>query len=210
MIKINELQIEINSFNLKSQDISLAKGEKVLLLASNNAGKSIFLLGLLGLIKTKARDIYFKGLHCERMEWQDRTGVYLDQSSLVPFLTPIEFFEMTGKLKGLSKIAITQESAKYADYLRLPKDGEKHINQLSLGTQKKVGIVATLLGNPEILFWDEPFANLDEESAKALASIIANELNETLILLTSPTEELPYKSFDSRLTIDNGWVKFKI
>lgn len=208
MIDIRKLQIELNSFHLKSQDICLPKGGKVLLQAANNAGKSIFLLGLVGLIKTKTRDVYFKGLHCETKQWQYHTGVYLDQSSLVPFLTPKEFFEMTGKLKGLSKIATSQESTMYANYLQLPKNGKKHINQLSLGTQKKVGIVATLLGNPEIILWDEPFANLDEESATALASIISNGLKDTLVLLTSPTEELPYKSFDSRLTIENGWVKF--
>ncbi|HAD33076.1 MAG TPA: hypothetical protein DCF44_00980, partial [Chitinophagaceae bacterium] len=145
MIEIRRLEIELKNFKLKTEDISLTNGEKVLLAARNNIGKSIFLLGLTRLVRTKVRDIYFDNKHCKENQWQQHTGVYHDQTSLVPFLTPSELFRMTGEIKGMPNEFIHKEVSKYSEYLYFPKNTTKFINELSLGTQKKVGLIASLL-----------------------------------------------------------------
>lgn len=206
MLEIKKLEINLKKFKLKAENINLYSGEKIVLYAQNNSGKSILLLGLTGLIRTKARELFFNKIHCKEDTWQEYTGVYHDQSSLVPFLTPIEFFKMTGELKGIPKEFINRDAMKYCEYLRLPKEN-KYIKDLSLGTQKKVGLIASLLGNPSVILWDEPFENLDDESSSALAIIFEAELKNSLVLLTSPTEELAYKTFTSRLSIEDGVVK---
>jgi ABC-2 type transport system ATP-binding protein len=206
MVEIKRLEIELRNFKLVAEDIKILKGEKVILNAPNNSGKSIFLLGMTGLIRTTVRDVFFDNIHCGKNLWQKLTGVYHDQSSLVPFLTPTEYFSMTGELKGIPRELVLLNSRKYGDYLNLPKEEKKHIKELSLGTQKKVGLIASLLGDPSIVLWDEPFSNLDDESASSLALIIENELKDTSILLTSPTKELPIKKFTSQLSIDNDVV----
>lgn len=206
MIEIKKIEIELKKFKLVGEDIKIIKEEKVILNAPNNSGKSIFLLGITGLIKSKVRDIYFNNIHCNKNLWQKFTGVYHDQSSLIPFLTPTEYFSMTGELKGIPRESVVLNSKKYGDYLNLPKLDNKHIKELSLGTQKKVGLIASLLGNPSIVLWDEPFANLDDESASSLGLIIETELKDTSILLTSPTKELPFKKFTSQLFIDSGVI----
>lgn len=206
MIEIKKLQIELKKFKLSADDITLEHNEKVLINAHNNSGKSIFLLGITGLIRTVVRDIFYEKTHCSKNLWQDFTGVYHDQSCLVPYLTPFELFKMIGELKGFPKEIVVSNTKKYCDYLNFPKEENKHIKELSLGTQKKVGLIASLLGNPTIILWDEPFANLDDESAFALARIIEEELKNSCVLLSSPKIDLPFKKFTSQLSIENGLV----
>ena len=52
--------------------------------------------------------------------------------------------------------------------------GKKFIRDLSKGNQKKVGIVAALIGDPEVIILDEPFANLDPTTQIRLKKIIKN------------------------------------
>ena len=49
---------------------------------------------------------------------------------------------------------------------------KKYLRDLSKGNQKKVGIIATLIGNPEVIILDEPFANLDPTTVSRLKKII--------------------------------------
>ena len=49
---------------------------------------------------------------------------------------------------------------------------KKYLRDLSKGNQKKVGIIATLIGNPEVIILDEPFANLDPTTVNRLKKII--------------------------------------
>lgn len=206
MIEIKKIQIELKKFKLVAEGIRILRKEKIVINAQNNSGKSIFLLGITGLIRSKIRDVFFDNTHCDKNLWQEFTGVYHDQSSLVPFLTPIEYFKMIGDLRGVPRELVVSNYEKYCDYLNFPKEEKKYIKELSLGTQKKVGLIASLLADPSIVLWDEPFANLDDESATSLALIIERELMDTTILLTSPTKELPFSNFTSQLVIDSGIV----
>lgn len=207
MIEIKKMQITLKKFELIAEEIKIFSSEKVIISGLNNSGKSIFLLGMTGLIKSKVRDIFFHDTHCDKNLWQKYTGVYHDQSSLIPFLTPNEYFNMAGELKGIPKELVVLNSKKYGDYLNFPTKENKYINELSLGTQKKIGLIASLLGDPSIVLWDEPFTNLDDESRLSLALLIERELKNSTVLLTSPNRELPYESFTSQLFIDNGVVR---
>jgi ABC-2 type transport system ATP-binding protein len=206
MIEIKELKVVLKKFKLLVEGIKILRNEKVIINALNNSGKSVFLLAMTGLIRSEIRNIFFNDTHCDKNLWQKYTGVYHDQSSLVPFLTPNEYFNMTGELKGIPKELVVLNSKKYCDYLDLPKGENKYIKELSLGTQKKIGLIASLLGDPSIVLWDEPFTNLDDESRLSLALLIEKELKNTTVLLTSPNKELPFENFTSQLFIDNGIV----
>ena len=66
---------------------------------------------------------------------------------------------------------------------------------MSKGNQKKVGIIATLIGNPEVIILDEPFANLDPTTVSRLKKII-KELAE------NPTITILVSSHDLQHTVD--------
>jgi len=64
---------------------------------------------------------------------------------------------------------------------------KKYLRDLSKGNQKKVGIVAALMGNPEVVILDEPFANLDPTTQIRLKKIIQQlvETTQTTFLISS-------------------------
>lgn len=61
----------------------------------------------------------------------------------------------------------------------------------------------------DIVLWDEPFTNLDDESGVSLASIIEEESRNTTVLFTSPNHDSPFNDFTSQLMIENGLVQKK-
>ncbi|MCB0632296.1 MAG: AAA family ATPase, partial [Lewinella sp.] len=62
---------------------------------------------------------------------------------------------------------------------------KKYIRDLSKGNQKKVGIAAALIGNPEVVVLDEPFANLDPTSQIRLKQLIRELDDDKTVLISS-------------------------
>jgi ABC-2 type transport system ATP-binding protein len=63
--------------------------------------------------------------------------------------------------------------------------GKKYIRDLSMGNRKKVGLIGTLIGNPKLVYWDEPFANLDPTTQLRVRNIITQYSGSTTFLVSS-------------------------
>ena len=65
--------------------------------------------------------------------------------------------------------------------------GKKYLRDLSKGNQKKVGVIAALIGEPKVIILDEPFANLDPSTQIRLKGIIKDlsKYKDTTILVSS-------------------------
>jgi ABC-2 type transport system ATP-binding protein len=88
-------------------------------------------------------------------------------------LTPEEYFYFIGELRGQNKADVNALLAGFEDFFHGEILGQKkYLRDLSKGNQKKVGIVATFIGNPEVIILDEPFANLDPTTQIRLKGII--------------------------------------
>ena len=91
-------------------------------------------------------------------------------------------------MRKVSKEDVDELLAGYADFFNdeiLNK--KKYIRDLSKGNQKKVGVVATFIGDPELLILDEPFANLDPTTQIRLKELLAEKGKDTntTILISS-------------------------
>src|SRR5690606_40439775 len=89
-------------------------------------------------------------------------------------------------LRGKNKAEFDSILAKHEDFFNgeIHKN-KKYLRDLSKGNQKKVGIIATLIGNPEVIILDEPFANLDPTTQFRLKKIIkdlAEDKNVTVLV----------------------------
>lgn len=107
--------------------------------------------------------------------WKSFTGSFLDENFLIGYLTPEEYFYFIGDLRNQNKADIDALLAKHEEFF----NGEilknkKYLRDLSKGNQKKVGIIATLIGNPEVVILDEPFANLDPTTVSRLKKLLKN------------------------------------
>ena len=187
MIEILKLQkVYSQSFALTIENLKINNGELVGLVGNNGAGKTTLLSLILDLIKATDGFVKSKDLQVDKTDdWKNYTGSYLNERFLIPYLTPKEFFEFVGNLYGKNKSDIAIFMKENEGFFSI-EDEDLYIRELSAGNKNKVGILATMISNPEIIILDEPFANLDPSSQLWLKSKL-KELNAkgTTIIISS-------------------------
>jgi ABC-2 type transport system ATP-binding protein len=190
MIQVNNLsKIYGDSTVLNIVDLKIEKGESFGLVGNNGAGKTTFFRLILDLIKANSGEVKIKGENVAGSEnWKKYTGSYLDENFLIDFLTTEEYFNFIGELHGMTIDDVKDFMLQFEDFFNDEILGKKKfIRDFSKGNQKKIGIAATFIGNPEIIILDEPFTNLDPSSQIRLKKILKNfkEKNEVTLLVSS-------------------------
>ncbi|WP_319272437.1 ABC transporter ATP-binding protein [uncultured Draconibacterium sp.] len=175
MIQVKDLQKIYNGTTvLNLEELNIAKGEVFGLVGNNGAGKTTFFSLVLDLIRASKGEVIINGIQVSKTEeWKELVAAYIDESFTIGYLTPDEYFEFIGELRGLNAKDVANSLEDYRDFFKDEIIGKKKfIRDLSKGNQKKVGVVGALLGNPEVIVLDEPFANLDPSSQYQLRNII--------------------------------------
>ncbi|MES2240622.1 MAG: ABC transporter ATP-binding protein [Bacteroidota bacterium] len=188
MIQVNKLSKTYNATTvLKIENLEIPKGQSFGLVGNNGAGKTTFFSLLLDLIQPSTGNIINNGIQVNNDEgWKSFAGSFLDESFLIGYLTPEEYFYFVGDLRNQNKADVDLLLSKHEEFF----NGEilknkKYLRDLSKGNQKKVGIIATLIGSPEVIVLDEPFANLDPTTVSRLKKIIkelADNPNVTVLV----------------------------
>lgn len=192
MIQIQNL---IKAYNkeivLDIPELTIEKGEIFGLVGNNGAGKTTMFNLVLDLIVASKGQIMNKGIVVRDSEdWKDFTGAFIDETFLIGYLTAEEYFGFIGGLRKMSKTEITEFLETYHDFFNDEILGKKKfIRDFSKGNQKKVGIIASFMGKPEVIVLDEPFANLDPSSQYKLRKLIKNfaAKNGTTFLISDHT-----------------------
>lgn len=174
---------------LNIESLEIPKGQSFGLVGNNGAGKTTYFSLLLDLIQPSTGFIKSHDIQVNKSEdWKPFTSAFIDESFLIGYLTAEEYFYFIGELRGQNKADVNKLMAQFADFFH----GEilrqkKYLRDLSKGNQKKVGIVAALIGNPEVIVLDEPFANLDPTTQIRLKEIIKDlaEKQGTTVLISS-------------------------
>lgn len=172
---------------LEVADLSIPEGESAGLVGNNGAGKTTMYRCLLDLIKPDSGHVLSFGNDVAKTEdWKRYTGSFLDESFLIDFLTPDEYFQFIGDLHGLSKEDMENELKRFEELFNGEIRGKKkYIRDLSTGNKKKTGIAAAMLFGPDILVLDEPFSGLDPSSQivlKDLMRAIRQERGMTMLI----------------------------
>jgi ABC-2 type transport system ATP-binding protein len=174
---------------LNIENLDIPKGQSFGLVGNNGAGKTTFFSLLLDLIQPTTGHIKNKNILVNQSEdWKPFTSSFIDESFLIGYLTPEEYFYFIGELRGQNKSDVDNLLAQFEDFFHDEILGKKkYLRDLSKGNQKKAGIVATLIGNPEVIILDEPFANLDPTTQIRLKQILKNlaEKQGVTVLISS-------------------------
>lgn len=159
---------------LNMPELTIPKGQSFGLVGNNGAGKTTYFSLLLDLIRPTTGHIKNNDvLVHESEDWKPFTSAFIDESFLIGYLTPEEYFYFIGELRGQNKADVDALTAKFDDFFHGEILGQKkYLRDLSKGNQKKAGIVAALIGNPEVIILDEPFANLDPTTQIRLKQIV--------------------------------------
>ncbi|KAF2518968.1 ABC transporter ATP-binding protein [Flavobacterium salilacus subsp. salilacus] len=195
MIQVQNLKKAYNGVTvLNIENLEIPKGESFGLVGNNGAGKTTFFSLLLDLIEPSNGYITSNNIKVNESEaWKPFTSAFIDESFLIGYLTPEEYFYFIGELRGLNKADVDVLLAKHEDFF----NGEilqrkKYLRDLSKGNQKKVGIIAALIGNPEVIILDEPFANLDPTTQFRLKKIIKELAEDPQVTILVSSHDLAH------------------
>lgn len=180
MIEVSSLtKVYSGTKVLDIPSLSIAEGQSFGLVGNNGAGKTTFFRLILDLIRASTGWVKSQGqIVAGHEHWKIYTGSYLDKGFLIDFLTPEEYFNFSGNIKGLSKGDINEFIQTYSEFFADEILGKKKfIRDLSAGNQQKVGITSALMGHPRIVILDEPFNSLDPTTQIRLKNIL-NHMRE--------------------------------
>ena len=190
MIEINNLIKKYSDQTvLSANSLDIPSGQTFGLIGNNGAGKTTLFSCLLDLIKPTQGKVLNNGVDVSKSEdWKSFTTAFLDETFLIGYLMPEEYFHFIGELRGLSNSQVDSFLVQFEDFFNGEiLGGKKYLRDLSKGNQKKAGIVATLIGEPKVIILDEPFANLDPTTQIRLKGIIKDlsKYKDTTILISS-------------------------
>lgn len=172
---------------LNIPSLEIPKGQAFGLVGNNGAGKTTYFNLLLDLIKPTTGKVLNNDIQVNKSEdWKPFTSAFIDESFLIGYLTAEEYFYFIGDLRGITKEEVDDFLVQFEEIFNDEILGKKkYLRDLSKGNQKKAGIVAALIGKPEIIILDEPFANLDPTTQirlKKMLKSLAKESNATILI----------------------------
>ena len=207
MIQVQNLLKKYNDkIVLNIPQLSIHQGESVGLVGNNGAGKSTLLSLILDIIEATEGVVVSKDKEVHTSEeWKAYTGSYLNEGFLIPYLTPYEFVSFVAALHQKSSEECETFLAENEAFISINKKDKTLIRDLSAGNRNKVGILAALFSNPEILILDEPFSFLDPTSQSWLKNKL-NALRESGTTLLISSHDLGHITEISNriLILENG------
>ena len=166
--------VNINQFEIPS-------GQILGLVGNNGAGKSTLFRLMLDLIKADEGCVLMGSTDVSQTEeWKSWTGAFVDESFLIDYLTPDEYFQFVARISGTPDEEHQSFLARFEHFMAGELMGQnKLIRNLSAGNKQKVGIVAGMLLRPKVLILDEPFNFLDPSSQSAIKNLLLEYNRET-------------------------------
>lgn len=169
--------------------LSIAKGELVCLLGPSGCGKSTALKVIAGLRKPDAG--HLKVDEAVTASKPDRVMVW-QQATLMRWRTILRNVEFPLELHGVPREERKKLALKSLAAMGIDDFAEKHPHELSGGMKQRAGIARALVGDPQVLLMDEPFAALDAQTRRLLQEQLLalwNDLDKTIVFVTHSVEE---------------------
>lgn len=158
-----------NNHVLRGVDLTLFKGENVVVLGRSGTGKSVLIKIISGLLKQDSGTVNVLGEEVEKLDEKQlqelrlKLGFSFQSSALYDSMTVRENLEfpLVRNQKHLSRQEVNDAIDTVLDAVGLIQTKDQMPSELSGGQRKRIGIARTLILRPEIMLYDEPTAGLD-------------------------------------------------
>lgn len=198
------------NYALKNVDMEVYEGEFLVILGHSACGKSTLLNLISGMDRATSGHIYYRNQD-DIVEYSDRE-LTLYRREKIGFV--FQFFNLLYDLTSISNVLVSPGSNKDINNIKQifkdigMEDKEfTYPKNMSGGQQQRVSIARALNKKSEIIICDEPTGALDEESGRAVLTIlekINKEKKKTVVLVTHTSEIA--KMADRVITIKNGEI----
>ena len=160
---------------------TISHGTMLGLVGNNGAGKTTLFRLILDLLKADEGEVHIDHINVSKSEeWKQHTGAFIDDSFLIDYLTPEEYFYFLGRVYGLKKEEVDERLVPFIRFMNGEVlDQKKLIRNFSRGNQQKIGIIGAMLHRPSLLILDEPFNFLDPSSQSVIKHVLAEYNRET-------------------------------
>ncbi len=157
---------------LKPLDLEVPYGSVFGLLGPNGAGKSTLVKALLSIVHASAGEAEILGKNFKHAACRKKVG-YLPEGHHFPsYLKGREVCEYFGKLSGLRGHKLKTEVAEKLRLVGMHDWSNTKISKYSKGMKQRIGLAQALLGNPELVFLDEPTDGVDPLGRKEIRDFI--------------------------------------
>ena len=218
MTAIIEARDVIKSFGqtpaLRGATLAVQPGEILAVMGPSGSGKSTLLHCLAGILVPDHGEVWFAGQRLDTLGEnrrsdlrRDRFGFVFQSGQLVPELTAEENVALPVLLSGRRRKPALAQARPWFDRLGLDGLENRRSGELSGGQAQRVALARGLVGQPEILFADEPTGSLDSVSGELVMSLLtraAREHGTTVILVTHDARVAAYA--DREVIVRDGQV----
>ena len=186
---------------LKDIDLDIQQGEFVAIMGKSGAGKSTLLYQISLLDLPTSGEVSIGGTDVLSLSETQRTnfrlsklGYIFQDYALVPELTAEENVAIPLLMRGLHLDDATEKARKIIDDIDMVGKYTNRPNQLSGGQQQRISIARAIVQQPEILFADEPTANLDATSSEQVIDLMhdLHKKGQTIVMVTHEPEYTKY------------------
>src|SRR5919108_3707374 len=170
---------------LDSVDLTIAEGEFITIVGPSGCGKSALLNLIVGLLRTNAGRIVFRGSPIDGI--CTKIGYVTQKDNLLPWRTLIENVEIALEVRGIEKGTRRAQARELIDRVGLGGFEEHYPHELSGGMRQRANIIRTLIYDPELILMDEPFGPLDAQTRVVLQDQLLSlwsKTKKTIIFIT--------------------------
>lgn len=190
-------------------NLQISSGQIIGYIGPNGAGKSTTVKILCGLISEFTGDvsIFGKDLRTQTLEIKQQIGYIPENAALYESLTPLEFMEFIGDMRGLETEQTRSKAEALMDIFEMKSSLNQRIATFSKGMRQKVLICSALLHNPALIFMDEPLSGLDANSVIMVKEMLIHLAREgKTVFYSSHLMDVVEKISDRIILIDQGKV----
>lgn len=197
---------------LDDLSLTVEKGEIICLVGASGSGKSTFLNLVAGLEKPTKGEINIGGIpiHLQNEEKitlfrQKNIGFIFQAFHLLPMLTALENVSLPLIFRGVDRKDRDRMAREMLAAVGLVGYDKRKPTQMSGGQQQRVGIARALIGNPKIIFADEPTGNLDSVTSREVMELMTKMVKDHGQTLLIVTHDPAMAEFADRIvTIQDG------
>lgn len=194
---------------LKGISFRIRAGEILGFLGPNGAGKSTTVKIVTGLLPADSGQVLVDGrdVHTDPLGAKARIGYVPENVAFYESLTPLEFLELLGRLRGLPEATLRARSEALLDALGLGSKFGERLSALSRGMRQKASLAAALLHDPPVLLLDEAFSGIDATSVLVFRELLRSlRARGKAILFCSHVLELVEKVCDRVAILSKGEI----
>lgn len=203
---------------LNGISFTVRRGETKIILGRSGGGKSTIIRLILGLLKPDSGEILVNGIDISEMNEQELNeirqtiGMVFQEGALFDSLSVYENVAYRLREQNVDEDEIEHEVRRMLQFVELEDAIDKMPIELSGGMRRRVGIARALIGDPQIVLFDEPTAGLDPPTARAMCelAIKLRDLQDvSSIFVTHEMNNVSYISSEYAIVEEDGSISFE-